>query len=83
MISIPTRPCSGVDARRTSGPEEKAIETRVKVVLVASAVLLPEIDWNWWKLLILAVLVFGSFLLVVPAGRRDFLRYVRKMVSTE
>jgi uncharacterized membrane protein YbhN (UPF0104 family) len=53
------------------------------VVLVVLAVLLPEIDWNWWKLLILAVLVFGSFLLVVPAGRRDFLRYVRKMVATE
>lgn len=53
------------------------------VVLVVLAVLLPEIDWNWWKLIILAALAFGAFLGVIPAGRRDVLRYVRKMVATE
>jgi len=53
------------------------------VVLVVMAVFLPEIDWNWWKLLIFAVFMFGAFMGVVPAGRRDFVRYVRKMVATE
>jgi hypothetical protein len=53
------------------------------VVLVVLILFLPEIDWNWWKLLIFAVLVLGAFLGGVPAGRRDFIRYVRKMVSTE
>lgn len=45
--------------------------------------LLPEFSWNWWKLLLLFAAFFGVFVAVIPAGRRDAVRWALAIISTQ